>query len=839
MKDKMLIIRIILSLIITAVLGYGIYSILNEGVTPSYQIETNGISNNTVVGEITSDILVEQEVLGTKEFQGVRMLLATYANPNIDASYKMQIVTEEGKVLCEDTIHSGDIEDNKYYYLSLDKQLNLSGETLKIIISSKDSTNGNAITIWKSSSDIYTKGQLFINGEITDGDIVFDYITNVSAEKNIGVLIYRIATFLLVYAFVALNVWCPLRKLYEFIFKYRLAIVVGLFAFFVLNGIHYSSVGMYDQYVQTGLGSGYNEPIWGNAQAIRSDEWLVSLPRRLSVAFAGVGDSNYIPMAMEVGNLTSSGIELGWGAFTRPYEWGYLTGNTEIGVSWYWNFLMLFTVFFSFEMCLILSKGKKLLSAVGAVLIGYSPFFLWWGVAIWLMSGQGAIVCLHHAISSENKWKKLFFGFWTAIFGACFVVVLYPAWQVPAGYLFLVLLITLIVSKWEKIKAFDKKDWAIIAGCVLFMGSIIIAHFLSYTEYMTAISQTVYPGERVSAGGDYIGKLFNYIGSWLFAFKSVANASETGIIINLFPLPMILSVLYMIKTKKMNGLLTSLLCLSLFLTAYCYTGIPMWLSKITMMSSSIPGRAVDILALVQLYLLIVVAGHINEDNKCKRLPMYAITGACVLWAAYNYEMVRPSYFNKYQLIAIVLVITFCFATWIARTSKYEKIVATTIVCVITIYTGFFVNPVMKGLDVIYTKPAAQAIMEIVKEEPKAKWIATDSIATSGFTVACGAPTINSTNFIPNYDLWEKLDSDGEYEENWNRYAHFTIHLVEEDTVVNLPQEDTISVRLSYSDLEKIGVKYIFAVVPVSPTDTVDLELIYNEAGSYIYKVNYN
>jgi hypothetical protein len=72
-----------------------------------------------VVGEVTSDVIVEQEILGIKEFQGVRLLLATYGKSNISANYKMQIVTEDGKILCEDVVSAREIEDNKYYYLVL------------------------------------------------------------------------------------------------------------------------------------------------------------------------------------------------------------------------------------------------------------------------------------------------------------------------------------------------------------------------------------------------------------------------------------------------------------------------------------------------------------------------------------------------------------------------------------------------------------------------------------------------------------------------------------------------------------------------------------------------
>lgn len=823
MRDKKVIIRSLLTIASLAVLIAGICMILAAGTRVSYQIIRTNIESEDVVGAITSDVVIEQEIEGVEVFQGVRLLVATYGNPHINATYKMQIITQENEILSEHVVEASEFKDNEYYYLTLEDKRNLSNESLRIVISSEDAEDGNAITLWKSS----------------EGDIVYDYITKVNDDTNIGVLGYRVATLVILFAFGLLNIWCPIKKLYGFIFKYRLAIVVVAFVILVANKIHYSSVGVYDSYVQTGLGSGYDEPIWGEERAIRSDEWLVSLPRHLTVAFAGTRDTNYIPMAMEMGNLTSSGIELGWGALTRPYEWGYLLGDSEMAVSWYWNFLLLFTVFFAFEMCLILSQGNKILSLIGAILIGYSSFFLWWFVAIWLMSGQGAIVCLYHAIRTEQKWKKAFFGIWTAIFGACFVVVLYPAWQVPTGYMYLLFLILLIMANWEKIKKFDKLDWTIIIGCIAFMVSIIGAHLLSYTEYMNAITNTVYPGERISVGGFALDKLANYIGSWMFSIRDVTNPSEASVIFNIFPLPMILGVFYMLKNKKWDGLIGGLCCLSFFFTVYCSVGIPMWLSKITLMSSSMDYRTVDVLALIQMYLFIVIAGRVQEDEKGKRLPMFVITFICVSLAAYGFRKAFPIYYTKLELLAIVLGITVCVVPWISKATKVERNISAAVLCTVGIVTGFMVNPVMKGLDVIYTKPVAQKIMSIVEEDKYAKWLTTDSLQTSGFTIACGAPTINSTNFIPNYELWEQLDSEGQYEEYWNRYAHMEIHLVDtEKTNVSLTYEDRIFVELSYNDLEKIEVEYIYASSPLVSTENVILEEIYNESGSYIYRVIY-
>lgn len=88
-------------------------------------------------------------------------------------------------------------------------------------------------------------------------------------------------------------------------------------------------------------------------------------------------------------------------------------------------------------------------------------------------------------------------------------------------------------------------------------------------------------------------------------------------------------------------------------------------------------------------------------------------------------------------------------------------------------TGAMVLPVQRGTDAIYSKPLAKAISAIVEEDPDAKWIALDSWLYADFSAACGASTINSNNYMPNFALWQKLFDQQTYEEYndiYNRYA---------------------------------------------------------------------
>jgi hypothetical protein len=106
-----------------------------------------------------------------------------------------------------------------------------------------------------------------------------------------------------------------------------------------------------------------------------------------------------------------------------------------------------------------------------------------------------------------------------------------------------------------------------------------------------------------------------------------------------------------------------------------------------------------------------------------------------------------------------------------------------------------------------------------------------------YLIACGAPALNSTNFIPNKDLWKILDPNNENEMIWNRYAHLNVSLSDEaETTISLEQEDVVSIALSINDFRKLGVNYILSSSTVPASYQEYLEQIYSEDGSIIYHV---
>lgn len=103
--------------------------------------------------------------------------------------------------------------------------------------------------------------------------------------------------------------------------------------------------------------------------------------------------------------------------------------------------------------------------------------------------------------------------------------------------------------KWDEIKALNWKQWGIIIISILVSIGLIFSYFFDNIEYIQAIMQTAYPGDRRQSGGFSINKVFYYVQSLFYAYKDVGNASEAGVFL-VFPNPHISSRILLDKIKK-------------------------------------------------------------------------------------------------------------------------------------------------------------------------------------------------------------------------------------------------------------------------------------------------
>jgi len=637
----------------------------------------------------------------------------------------------------------------------------------------------------------------------------------------------------------------------------------------VSNKIHFSSIAMYDFYVQPGQGSEFIEPIFGEARPIRSDEWLVSTPIELSAQFAPdpYGRINMIARGTATENMPN-GMAINFATLAFPMTLFYLFGP-EYGVSARWVGMLIITFMVTFEFAYIISGKNRLLGAVGACLITFSPFYQWWSYVIFITSGMGALVCWYCFINTENRLKRILLSFGMVVFISQFIVNLYPAWQVPAGYLYAAIAVWFTIDNRDKVKKLKIFDYGIISISVLIIAGVVVTYLHESREYIAGISNTIYPGARHESGGslgfiDMMNKMMN--GGVYSPMSSrrgfiYTNICEFGGMYALFPIPIIFISFMMIRKRIIDTFSIILIAYTFIIGSYVVIGWPDWLSGLTLMSYTASTRAMDVMLFAQVFLLIRAMSNFTEDpdtepsdiegpgknvylkakkTKENSLLLSAIAAAIlmivlvILFSRITFTTPLGTSFLIITFIGFTFVI---YSMFDRQRSQGLFKAACLYMIIISTATLALVHPIMKGLDAIYSKPFSVKVQELA-QDPDEKWLSLNGIFGSSILIANGASTISSTNFYPNIDLWYELDPERNYEYAYNRYAVITVQLTAEKTSFELFHLDHLHIHFSINDLEKAGIKYIHSAVPLDEFTGIDLTLLYNEYGEMIYSVNH-
>lgn len=646
--------------------------------------------------------------------------------------------------------------------------------------------------------------------------------------------------------FVLLHFVVDIKKLYNQIFEKRWIIMGIILLFLVVNRYHGDSISCYDYYIQSGVVSDYSYPIVGKERHIRSDEWNVDTPINLSTQFLDNPYGKYNNLVRGTNTLNSNILTMIYilnpvnviSIFIR-FTFGY-----EYAFSFGWYVIIFLTFLFQLELFLIISSRKKMLSICGTCMIVLSSHYLWWGFSSLILYSAVALVCSYYFFKSQSIGKRAVYAYGTALGTANFVLVLYPAWEVPLGFCSAIIFIWIVHECWNNIKKMTKAEWLILLSALVVCVAMIVQSMAAQREYMEAITNTIYPGKRVDYGEFSLSKLANYITGILFPYMEYDNPSEKGMYITLFPLPLFMTVYVWIKGNRKNWLINGLIVISMLLVCYTTVGLPSFIAKITLMTNSTARRAVDILGYIQIILFVAILSNLDINGRINR--KYAIWFAALMSAIAvsfaDYEM--PNYMSGIYKIIIFAILVFIFYSCIANTDNKIYELGLISIILIAIVTSIYIRPIVKGLDAIYSKPVAKEIQKIVSEDRDTKWIACSNIMVPytppQFALACGAPVINSVNKYPNMNLWEKLDPDKSDENVYNRYAHFAVNFTDNDTSVEEIHPDEICLNLSYKDIKKTEAGYVFSVYPLEVDNKyVTFEQLYSEYGSYIYKLQYH
>lgn len=844
-KDKFHILKIIIILSISCLLSFVMSTLMSAdfGETikeifyafssedeRSYKIDDFSVSDYSVQDSLLTT-LSEDPMLVIKDSINTKISNITlYFLDPIEKDMDVQIYyTNERKVFNENQVVVSQIK---------------SGEN-KIKINIQQYVESLRIDIGTVSNLQFELKEIIVNEDIKISEAINQFLQCFKNSIFSGIWLERFKLSFILFLFLGMHFIVKVNDLYNFLFKNRWLVSLIILMFIVVNKYNGESMSLYDTvvHIQEGQGSEYIEPIFGTPRAIRSDEWIVRNPNKLSSSFGDAPYSKYNSVMRGTETLNSvQGIYKGYSTLGKnPFLLAYFITDIEYAFSfnWYAPIILLFLV--SIEMFMIISNRKELLSVTGAFLIVFSSFYLWWEFPIQILASQSAIVCAYYFLNVNIRWKKALFGIGTAISTSMFVTNLYPAWQVPLGYMAFALLVWLLHDNIEKIKKLDKNDWGIVVLSFVFLISLVGTYFYDTSDYVLSISNTVYPGKRVDNGGFSLNKIFYYFQSILYPYKHIENPSEAAVFMSFFPIPFIAAIFLWVKEKKKDWLTGGLIIVNILLLIYTTIGLPKIVAKVTLLSNSTSIRVIDIIGFIQVYFIIIIFSRYELKNRMRPILGVIIGFTTAIVGMFVCLKDFPNYVtNFYLFVGVIAITVICYYMLTDITEKILRRILISLIG-ISLITGVTVRPIMKGLDAIYSKPIAVKLMEIVENDKNAKWLAYGGgNALQGFAVACGVPTINAVNMYPNLELWYKLDETRKYEDIYNRYAHINLNFTHDATSMEIIQGDYFTLNLSYDDIYKTDAKYILSLIKLEeePNENLNFNLIYNNYECYIYEIIY-
>ena len=634
-------------------------------------------------------------------------------------------------------------------------------------------------------------------------------------------------------------------SLIEKIFNWRWKIGGIFFIICVIFEIHGSSIEIYSEIFHH---PEFSDILLGKYRFIRSDEWMVFTPFAFSQYFTNFS------MISDVVRGTATNMFLTYGQAVwdiamiyRPAQIGYLFLDAGSGLAFFWAGRQIIILLVSFEFARLILQVNKKLCVLYAIMVGFSPFVQWWysvaGAAELFFAGQGLVIFWKLYLERAEEKIRFLHGVGFLWCAGIFIFIIYPAWQIVFGYVYLICLIAVSLEKSDTLKILwrDKFFWLI--GFAVMIAPIL--HIVYISQDMIKIQMaTEYPGQRFIPGGELqlYYMLVHSICS-LLPFKDlqeISNNCEMSTFYSMAPLGLIMSFLVMWQRKIFDKLTILAMALPFALIFFQVAGLPNWLAKITLLSNVLEVRARPATDFLQLILLFRSLKFIQEfPSKFKSLILAELIAVASAFAVYKF---LPDWFRfgrAFYSMAFLTVSAFLFL--MPMNKKRAAILA-----VMMLSMGVTVNPINSGVDVVYKLPIGQKISEIVQQEissgqPKSLWITESHGLIKNVPIMFGAPTINSINVYPALERWKKLDPEGKNFKIYNRYAHIAIKLQDKPTEFEFIALDQFRIKLNVSDLPKLNVGYILSSnggLQNLSKPNIEIVRIYNDAGIFIYKINY-
>ncbi len=540
----------------------------------------------------------------------------------------------------------------------------------------------------------------------------------------------------------------------------------------------------------------------------------------------------------------------------RPQFWGFFILDLERAFAFYWTLKACLLLGGFFLLLMLLTGSDFGVSLLGAAWVFFSGFMQWWySSPAMLPETVGCValllVSLHYLALSSRRWVIAA----AALVSACCllgsVLSLYPPFQVPLFYLGIAILVGSLAPR---LTAGPRRgELAFRASCAaLALAAVAAALAVYYRDAEPAIELmrgTVYPGSRISSGGDLTGAqafggFFGFLMSEGNFPRKWLNVCEASNFVLLFPVPLAALLLRARRGSGATALEWSLIVYLVVVLAWITVGWPHMAAVATGFGWSKGTRSLLGLGLASILLCCVFLARSSVDLPSglgRRLAvaagMLTIAGASAL----DFNRVTGGFGRSGQIVIATLVAVAAGYFLLAR----KRLAFAACVLVPNVLCYGLVNPLASGLGPILETRLFREVSRMVDEDPDARWTVYGGYVTADLVKAAGAQVFNGTKFVPPLDDLRVIDPSATAALGYNRYAH--IALVPENgnaVTFTLLHEDSYVIRIDpKSDVwRRLGIRYV--ALPFAATDPEFLEraalaLELPDASLWVYRYRWN
>lgn len=636
--------------------------------------------------------------------------------------------------------------------------------------------------------------------------------------------------------------------------KWLTGLCIGLFLVLTLSKIHFSSIPYWNQVLPDG-----SDPkrglIAGRPKGIRMDEWSAMAPFVLSQANNGFPQKNQAIGGEKPGLVVYLPIHHFITAF-RPNYWGFYLFDTERSFAWNGIFYPIFGFLMVAYLFLILTRNQFWLSVLGAFWFIFSPAIAWWSFSPLTHVFSGSIILMASLyIFYARKWQTLVWAgalfAWSVV---TFALNLYPPYQVPFGYLLIFLLIGFVWRYYRKEFLFSQigaKAATFLLAAVA-IGAIVYAYYVDAKPTIDALANTVYPGKRSESGGTgFIANwLSEYYSGWLLNDqkfpKAWLNICELSHSVTFLPVIAVSLVIFFVKSKKIDPLLTIILVYTLILLIWIEVGFPTFLAKATLLDVSPTRRTQVPFGMANVFLAVLYLAYIRERKLLLSFNLTAALIAFVLafmgYAAWLNLTDAEGYYKTYQLfIPTLFFIVLNYLMLPVSTFRNKEVVIASLMGLFTL-PNLGVNPLSIGLSPITEHVLYKKVRELHLQDPKARWVVMGSQYITYMVTATGVNQLSGIKFVPDFETMHVFDPTMKRDSAYNRYAHtvYSSYIDGRDSTIIVNQfEDGYMVALDPCSpkLKKLDAKYFLFEKKPQPVEVRCMTQVAQLGSIEIYKRN--